>query len=173
LPRNDFGVILIPEERIEAWQRRFPGSFEADGAQLTFAVRALAQRINDHANEWLAPFGLTAKKFNYLATICSDDGAGMTLLELGTLIHTSSGTVTTMINALERDGLVKRSINRDDARSVRILPTRKGRNAVEKAWAVHHRNIDAVVAGLTPPQRRALLDSLVTLGERLARRLDA
>jgi len=170
MPPNDFGVILIPEERIGAWQRRFPDSFEPSSAQLIFAIRALAQRTNDHANEWLAPFGLTAVKFNYRATICSEDGDGMTTTELGTLVHTSSGTVTTMINALERDGFVKRNVNRDDARSVRVAATKKGRTTIDKAWSVHHRNIEDMAAGLTMQQRTALLDSLVTLGENLARR---
>ena len=34
----------------------------------------------------------------------------MTLLEIGALLHTSSGTVTTMVKVLERSGLVKRNI---------------------------------------------------------------
>ncbi len=172
MPRNDFGVILIPEPRIAAWQRRFP-NFDPGGAQLAFAIRALAQRINDNANEWLAPYGLTATKFTYLATICSEDGDGLTTLELGTLVHTSSGTVTTMINALERDGFVKRNLNRDDARSVRVQATKKGREVMDKAWAVHHRNYDRMIAGLSDRKRVALLEALVTLGENLTLRPNA
>lgn len=170
MPRNDFGEIRIPDDRIASWKKRFPDSFEPSSAQLTFAIRALAQRINDHANAWLAPFGLTAKKFNYLATVCSNDGDGMTILELGGLVHTSSGTVTTMINALERDGLVKRSVNRDDGRSVRIRATKKGRTAIERAWPVHHRNIEEMVADLSREERARLLATLVSLGERLTKR---
>jgi hypothetical protein len=148
MPRNNFGEIRIPDDRIATWTKRFPDSFEPSSAQLTFAIRALAQRINDHANEWLAPFGLTAKKFNYLATICSNEGEGMTILELGTLVHTSSGTVTTMINALERDGLVRRSVNRN----------------------VHHRNIEDMVVDLSPEARAGLLATLIALGEKLTER---
>ncbi|HEV8022910.1 MAG TPA: MarR family transcriptional regulator [Candidatus Lustribacter sp.] len=170
MPRNNFGEIRIPDDRIATWRRRFPDSFEPSGAQLTFAIRALAQRINDHANEWLAPYGLTAKKFNYLATICSNEGEGMTILELGALVHTSSGTVTTMINALERDGLVRRSVNRDDGRSVRIQATKKGHRAIEEAWSVHHRNIEDMVVDLSLEERAALLDTLIALGEKLTDR---
>jgi DNA-binding MarR family transcriptional regulator len=169
VPRNDFGVILIPEDRIASWQRRFP-DFDPGGAQLAFAIRSLAQRINDNANEWLAPYGLTATKFTYLATICSEDGEGLTTLELGTLVHTSSGTVTTMVKALERDGFVKRNVNREDARSVRIQATKKGRNLMDKAWSVHHRNIDDMVAGLSERKRTMLLEALVTVGANLNRR---
>ena len=170
MPRNNFGAMRIPDDRITTWKKRFPDSFEPSSAQLTFAIRALAQRINDHANEWLTPFGLTAKKFNYLATICSNDGEGMTILELGALVHTSSGTVTTMVNALERDGLVRRTANRDDGRSVRLVATKKGRTAIEKAWSVHHRNIEDMVAELSLKERAGLLATLVSLGEKLAQR---
>jgi DNA-binding MarR family transcriptional regulator len=167
MPHNNFGEIRIPDDRIATWKKRFPDSFEPSSAQLTFAIRALAQRINDHANEWLAPFDLTAKKFNYLATVCSDEGAGMTILELGSLVHTSSGTVTTMINALERDGLVRRSVNRDDGRSVRIRATKKGHRVIERAWPVHHSNIEDMVADLSLKERDGLLATLISLGEKL------
>jgi len=166
MPRNKFGELLIPSERIAAWQRRFP-SFEPSSAQLIFSIRALAQRINDNANEWLAPFGLTATKFNYLAVICSVEREGMTLLEIGALVRTSSGTVTTMVKVLERDGFVKRSVNRDDGRSIRIKPTSKGRAAIENAWALHHRNIETIVAGMSRAKRAELLTSVVALGGRL------
>ena len=167
MPRNDFGQIRIPDEHVATLKQRFPTSFEPSSTQLTFAIRALAQRINDHANEWLAPFGLTAKKFNYLASLSSGEGDGMTVAELGALVHTSSGTVTTMLNALERDGLVRRSANRDDGRSVRVALTKKGQAAIERAWAVHHGNIEEMFAGLSARERDALLETLVSLGEKL------
>lgn len=91
----------------------------------------------------------------------------MTLLEIGALVHTSSGTVTTMVKMLERDGVVKRNINREDGRSVRIKPTSKGRVTIEKAWALHHRNIETIVAGMSRAKRAALLNSVVALGGRL------
>ena len=167
MPLRSFGAVLVPKDRVAAWQRRYPNSFDPGAAQLMFAIRALAQRINDNANEWLAPFGLTAKRFNYLATLCSDEGVGMTLIELGNFVHTSSGTVTTMVNALEREGLVKRTANPDDARSFRIRPTKKAYSILEKAWAFHHQRIDEIVGTLTAHEKSTLLELLVRLGARL------
>jgi DNA-binding MarR family transcriptional regulator len=72
-----------------------------------------------------------------------------------------------MVKVLERDGFVKRSVNRDDGRSIRIKPTSKGRAAIENAWALHHRNIETIVAGMSRAKRAELLTSVVALGGRL------
>ena len=68
MTRQRTGVLLIPEEHLEKHRRRF-ARFKPLNAQVLFAVRALAQRINDDTTERLADVGLTARQYNYLAVI--------------------------------------------------------------------------------------------------------
>jgi DNA-binding MarR family transcriptional regulator len=154
--------MLIPKEHLETLSGDF--GFSTANAQLMFAVRALAQRINERANAWLAPFGLTATKFNYLAALYANRDAGLTLNEVSRFVHTSNASVTSMIDSLEREALVKRSGNPVDRRSTVVKLTPKGRALVKKAFIEHHGSIDAALKPLSAAERRVFLDLLIRVG---------
>jgi DNA-binding MarR family transcriptional regulator len=160
-------TLVIPKDHLDALARDFGKDFNPANARLFFAIRALAQRINDRANEWLAPLGTTATKFNYLVTLYAKRDEGLTLNDLSTFVHTSNATVTSMVDALERDGLVARNHNPADRRSTVVTLTPKGTALIKKAFLRHHAGIDASMKPFTASERRALLDLIVRLGASL------
>jgi DNA-binding MarR family transcriptional regulator len=164
---RDDAKLLVPAEHVEQSLRDFPGAYDVDGIQIFHAVRALAQRMNDGASEWLAPFGLSAAKFNYLAVLYARRRTGLSPNDLGALVHTVSGTVTSMIDALARDGLVRRDRHPSDGRSTIVRLTPKGERLFIRAADTHHRNISAPLEGLAPADRRRLLALLLRLGNAL------
>jgi DNA-binding MarR family transcriptional regulator len=162
MTRQRTGALLIPKEHLEKHRRRFP-RFKPLNAQVLFAVRALAQRINDDATERLAELGLTARQYNYLAVIYVEES--VTPNEIGTLIHTANPTVTSMLNALERDGLVVREQHPEDGRSSVVTLTARGKALYERAFQLHHDPIEETMAVLTARERAKLVDVLVRLGD--------
>ena len=165
MTRQRTGALLIPEEHLEKHRRRF-ARFKPLNAQVLFAVRALAQRINDDTTERLAEVGLTARQYNYLAVIYVEES--VTPNEIGTLIHTANPTVTSMLNALERDGLVVREQHPEDGRSSVVSLTPRGKSLYEKAFVLHHDQLEETMAVLTPEERKKLVDVLVRLGDSFA-----
>jgi DNA-binding MarR family transcriptional regulator len=162
MTRQRTGALVIPQEHLEKHRRRFP-RFKPLNAQVLFAVRALAQRINDDATERLAEVGLTARQYNYLAVIYVEER--VTPNEIGTLIHTANPTVTSMLNALERDGLVVREQHPEDGRSSVVTLTARGKALYEKAFQLHHDPIEETMAVLSANERTKLVDILVRLGD--------
>jgi DNA-binding MarR family transcriptional regulator len=162
MTRQRTGALVIPQEHLEKHRRRFP-RFKPLNAQVLFAVRALAQRINDDATERLAEVGLTARQYNYLAVIYVEER--VTPNEIGTLIHTANPTVTSMLNALERDGLVVREQHPEDGRSSVVTLTARGKALYEKAFQLHHDPIEETMAVLSAHERTKLVDILVRLGD--------
>jgi len=160
-------TLVIPKDQLDALARDFGKDFNPANARLFFAIRALAQRINDRANDWLAPLGTTATKFNYLVTLYAKRESGLTLNDLSTFVHTSNATVTSMVDSLERDGLVTRSHNPADRRSTVVALTPKGTALIKKAFVLHHAGIDASMKPFSASERRALLDLIVRLGANL------
>jgi DNA-binding MarR family transcriptional regulator len=156
--------LTIPDEQIEAVVAQFPGVFDPDTHRALFALRATAQRINDCANEWLAPFGLTVGKYNYLICLASSETRSRTLNEIGAFIHTASATVTGMIAALERDGLVEREDNPLDARSTVARLTPAGEALLHSVMAPHQHNIEASLKEFSRDERRQLFALLLKLG---------
>ncbi len=169
MPKANTRSILIPQEHIDQHLREFPGLFEASSTQVLFAVRALAQRINDRATDWLSPLGLTSTQYNYLAVLYAKRATGLTLNDISGLVHTANGSVTTMINALERSSLVKRTPHPSDGRSSVIFLTARGRKLFERAFQLHHENIERTFAGLAIADRKALLAGLERLGDAFAK----
>lgn len=165
MTRQRTGALLIPEEHLEKHRRRFP-RFKPLNAQVLFAVRALAQRINDDATERLAELGMTARQYNYLSVIYVEER--VTPNEIGTLIHTANPTVTSMLNALERDGLILREQHPEDGRSSVVTLTPRGKALYEKAFQLHHDPIEETMGALSPDERKKLVDVLVRLGDSFA-----
>lgn len=156
-------ALVIPEQHLDKHVRHFSDAFEPLNAQVLFTLRALAQRINDNATEALAPLGLTARKYNYLSAIYVE--GKVTPNEIGTLIHTANPTVTSMLNALERDGLIVREAHPEDGRSSVVTLTPRGKALYERAFQLHHDPLEETMATLTVDERKKLIDILVRLGD--------
>ena len=156
-------TIAIPESRLQRAEAAFPAEYRRDSARGIFAIRALARMVDDRANGWLAPFGINAAQHNYLTTLYFSPN-GLTLRDLSLLVHTSNSAVTPIVTALERDGLVKRTFNPKDGRSVVAALTRKGRTLIEKSFRVHHNNLERGLADLTAGERKMLADLLEKVG---------
>lgn len=140
--------------------RRFPQLFDAQRTRAIFALRALAQRIDDDYNRWLGAYGLTATKINYLSVLYSVEGHALALSELGRFIHSSNANVTVMINALERDGLVQRTRDLYDRRSYAVRLTAKGLKTIEKALPEHLTNLRNAMATVSDEELDAFMATL-------------
>lgn len=94
--------LTVPDEILDIFVKRHPQIFDADTHRVLFAPRAVAQRVNDRANEWLAPLDLAVRTYNYLVALGSVQDRSLTLNEIAGLIHTKSATVTQMRRARAR-----------------------------------------------------------------------
>jgi DNA-binding MarR family transcriptional regulator len=166
MARARTGVLLIPEEHLEKHRRDFDADFDPITSQTLFALRALAQRVNDQCSGWLAPLGLTARQYNYLAVVYAE--GSVTPNVIGSRIHTANPTVTSMLDALERDGLVSRRENPADKRSFVVELTQRGRALYRRAFRLHHQNLSRIMRGFSREERRQLLDLLLKLGDAFA-----
>ena len=91
--------------------------------------------------------GLTARQYNYLSVIYVEER--VTPNEIGRLIHTANPTVTSMLNALERDGLVVREQHPEDGRSSVVTLTPRGKALYENAFQLHHDPLEETMAALS------------------------
>jgi DNA-binding MarR family transcriptional regulator len=165
MPRVRKRVVFLTDAFMQPRKLAFPGAADPWATRAVFAIRALAQRINDHANAWLAPYGLTAVKYNYLVVLYGAEGQAMALNDLAAYIHTTSGSVTGVIDALEKDAFVERARHPADRRSIIAKLTSKGKAAIEQAFPVHHRHIELLLSELTVADRRTLVGFLGKLAD--------
>jgi MarR family 2-MHQ and catechol resistance regulon transcriptional repressor len=75
---------------------------------------------------------------------------------LGAKLLSSGGNITTVVDNLERRGLVRRERRGDDRRNVTVHLTADGRRLISKVFPAHVRAIVDAFAALTPAEQETL-----------------
>jgi DNA-binding MarR family transcriptional regulator len=121
------------------------------------AARALARRFD----EALRPLGLTNGQFSLLMSLNRPEPPN--LGSVAALLAMDRTTLTAALKPLQRRGLVKVSVDKEDRRSRRLAITAAGRALLAKAyplWREAHAGVEKRLAGLTPDALRAALRAL-------------
>lgn len=121
------------------------------------AARALARRFD----EALAPFGLTSGQFSLLTSL--NQPKPPSIGAIAALLVMDRTTLTANLKPLERQGLVKISIDPADRRARRLMLTTAGRRILRSAmptWERTHGEIDGRLAQTDAKALRAGLRAL-------------
>lgn len=110
--------------------------------------------------------GLSAPRLSLLSVLVF--GGPRTVGELAAAEQVRPPTITRLVQALEREGLVRRTSDRRDGRIQRIHATARGRRLLQ---AGRQRRVDRLASGLErlSPEERALLDRAAALLTRVVR----
>jgi DNA-binding MarR family transcriptional regulator len=111
--------------------------------------------------------GLSGPRLSALSVVVF--AGPLTVRELAAAEQVRSPTMTRLVDALQRDGLVTREPNPEDARSVLVRATPTGKLALSRGRA---RRVQDLAAGLTvlSPEELAVMAAAADLMERVAGR---
>jgi len=121
------------------------------------AARALAR----HFDEVFRPLGITHGQYSLLNSLNRPEPASMT--SVATLLAMDRTTLTANLKVLERNGLVKIAVDKEDKRSRRLSLTKAGKELLEKAapiWKSEHAALERKLGKPTPDQLRSALVAL-------------
>jgi DNA-binding MarR family transcriptional regulator len=153
-------------DRISAqWQRERP-EIDHDAMALIGRIARLSRHLGHAMDKTFTAHDLNAASFDVLATL-RRSGAPYRLSPGALLASTmvTSGTMTHRIDRLEREGLVRRIGNPDDARSVLIELTADGLARIDAAVTDHTATQTRLTASLSAEeqaQMTALLRKLLS-----------
>jgi DNA-binding MarR family transcriptional regulator len=133
-----------------------------DSADLDAAVLGLYWRISRETQR-----DMSRSAASVLGTL-RDEGPSR-ITELARIEAVTQPTMTTLVTRLERDGLVARSPDPDDARAVRVVITEEGLRRLARMRAERAALLDDALEELEPRERAALEAALPVL-EKLSRR---
>lgn len=106
-----------------------------------------------------AEFGTTLPRFDVMAALDRAPG-GLSMSELSRHLMVTNGNTTTLVAALERDGLVARSVSPTDRRSFSVALTAAGRASFEQMAAGHARWVSELLADVDADDAERLSRSL-------------
>jgi len=98
---------------------------------------------------------------------------GMSQRDLGRALHLTPPTVTTMLQRMERAGIVERRPDETDQRLTRVRLTAEGRKLEERLRGIFARYISQALDSMTQDDRRELERLLSLLADNTARALAA
>jgi DNA-binding MarR family transcriptional regulator len=112
---------VASRERLRLWLRLLAATNEME--------RALRRRLREE-------FDTTLPRFDVMAAL---DGAdeGLSMSELSRRLMVTNGNTTVLVDGLEKEGRVRRTVSPSDRRSFTVELTESGRDAFARMAAVH------------------------------------
>ncbi|QBF30513.1 MarR family transcriptional regulator [Thalassococcus sp. S3] len=121
-------------------------------------MNRIMARYNARLRGRIRSMGLTTAKMRALAVLSVIDAPLVGELAVYSIIEKS--TLSRALDALEADGLIVRSMDREDSRAIRISITPDGRRAFEEVWPDMLDSYEAMFAGIGDDERQAFLGTL-------------
>lgn len=148
--------------------RRYPGADKLATECVVNLIRTqglLAAELNGRFRR----FGLTGSTFNVLMIL---DGAPEPLSphQLGERLLVTRGTVTGLLDTLQRQGLIRRIPHPDDRRMLLIELTETGRTLLGTVWRMHFPAQTEMVSVLSDTEKETLVRLLGKLQAHLEAR---
>ena len=118
----------MPAEYFKKLQEAFPDG-DTGALRVFLALRGAARRIDTVVAKWLDAYGVTATKLDILHLV-SANPQGTTAARLRVHLMMTQPNVTFVVAGLEREGLIRRSADPLDKRSVLIRLTPAGKRLI-------------------------------------------
>ena len=136
-----------------------------DPVQLADLLHGLTRQLRRGQADALAPLGLTPAQGRALRLIGrGEDGAPLRMTELADQLGIVPRSVTTVVDALEKAGLVRREIDPRNRRAILLHLTDRGATVRDDLRQARRRAAAELFAPLEPADRKALGDLLSRLG---------
>ncbi|MEJ9210878.1 MarR family transcriptional regulator [Bacillus smithii] len=128
-----------------------------------FVVLSRAYKVvNEETNEWIYQNGLNPTEFGVLELLYHK--GPQPLQQIGSKILLASGSITYVVDKLEKKGLVERVACPTDRRVTYAAITEKGRAVIEEIFPKHAENIHTLMSVLDDEEKETAIRLLKKIG---------
>lgn len=131
--------------------------------RILFALRKIMQQMDTHSHRLLKHYNITVTQAVCLYEVYEKGAQSISVLSKN--VHLSNSTLVGVIDRLEEKGLVKRTRNVDDRRTIFINVTEKGKEFVIRAPYLLHNRLDGKLKILPENEQVIIANSLDLLVE--------
>ncbi len=122
---------------------------EVQGLEALFTLRATAQHVENKVSEWMAGSVGSAARYQILMALWAAKAEGMPHKDIVAGMGVTRATISGLMAALERDGLVKSYVAGEDRRQMIARLTAKGEAVIKKQHELNVAKFRTVFACLT------------------------
>ncbi|MDX9912865.1 MAG: MarR family transcriptional regulator [Phycisphaerales bacterium] len=146
----------IPDyRRLRDLTKKVP-ELDPDDVMTVVLLRTIADELTAQLRASLDRHGISEGRLRVLANLLDHDGPA-THSEIANASGVTKGTITGLIDGLERDGLVRRSACTNDRRVCYIELTDKGERLLKKILPGHLERLSELVGAISKPEQKTLL----------------
>ncbi|MBA9025067.1 MULTISPECIES: MarR family winged helix-turn-helix transcriptional regulator [Bacillaceae] len=128
-----------------------------------FIVLSRAHRsINDVVNKFIAEQGLNPTEFAVLELLYHK--GEQPLQQIGGKILLASGSITYVVDKLEKKNYLQRVACKEDRRVTYARITEEGKQFIEKVFPEHEEQIDEIMNILTPEEKQMAIEFIKKIG---------
>jgi len=139
-----------------------------DARALLDAIRRIVQRLHESSHDSQGRIGLSAAQLFVLRTL--ERSEGMSINEVAARTFTHQSSVSVVVSRLESRRLVRRRVDRADARRRLIALTPAGRRVLQSAPEAAQELLVSAVLAMAPTTRQATARALGRLADAMAAR---
>lgn len=92
---------------------------------ICYSLKTTMKKVEKHITQRFDEYGINLAQSFIIFSLLERDGS--TLTEIGVKAHIENSSLTTMVDKLEKAGLVERRLDSTDRRVIRVFLTDKGR----------------------------------------------
>jgi DNA-binding MarR family transcriptional regulator len=144
------------------------GDIEPGACELFLNLLRTGEAVSSVEQRYLATHGISPGRFAVMLLLGIDEPIVRKPSELAEMTGVTRATMTGLLDTLERDGYVQRTLDREDRRSMRVESTEKCRESLKRVLPGYFRLVSAISATFTEEEReefgrltRKLQDGLV------------
>jgi MarR family 2-MHQ and catechol resistance regulon transcriptional repressor len=144
--------------------------FENPAHEALLSIYYSAARIRKKAGDFFRSYDLTDVQYNVLSLLKhqSSENGGLTQVELSRMMLVNRANITTLIDRMEKAGLVARRPVPDDRRYNVIALTQHGIDMYQKVTGTYRKKVNEIMGVLSPEE----LESLKSILEKVRLNLD-
>ena len=153
-------VPQIPDyEKLCEVAKRLP-AMDPQAVVTTATVHAVGTELAAAMNASLTQYGISEGRLRVLSRLMLHDGP-VTPSELAECGGVSKGTITGLIDGLERDGFVRRQSSEQDRRVTHVALTPAGQASLDRILPDHLSRLSRLMSGLSKPEQETLVGLLL------------
>jgi DNA-binding MarR family transcriptional regulator len=121
-----------------------------------------ASCLKKKADQFFAPFGLTDVQFNLMMLVKHQSGSesGLSQAQLSAMMLVNRANITSLVDRMEKSGLVERTDSPADRRYNIVKLTAKGKKLLDEVESVYAKEIKKVMAVLRDTDQKKLISML-------------
>lgn len=126
--------------------------------EMSDLLRQISQKMHRYFIEHIKEAGLWPPQVWTLRMLCREPGLGVS--ELSRRIGTAKSHVSEIVDQMVRDGYLVKEPDPQDRRLIRLVPTAKARDLLERLRRTHRAALEAPLGRLSPAELEQILSSL-------------